>query len=246
MFVEVLMARKKHRQKSHQENHKREETKREEKAKSEGSYFQKGCDFVGQSIKNYLTKENIIIAGGEAFNYLMLTIDPYQRDVSDFATQAKKIIHTGSALESMVQSKGINVDNIPGYHAGNTFILNSQMVYSEVIDDCLGLDVIQNQNKLMGQMITATAINAASRVPMMIANIGQNITSSIRFWSYGNNSTEKADQVPLKPSAEVKPEVAKRADGSEKFKDFKDKYNLQKKDEEELASEVSVKMSSPG
>ncbi|MDR3502062.1 MAG: hypothetical protein P4L79_05715 [Legionella sp.] len=236
--------RKRNRQKSHHENHNREEVKKEEEVKCEGSYFQKGCDIVGQSIKGYLTKESLIIAGGEAFNYFMLTIDPFQKEVSDFAANAKKIMHTGSALESIAQSNGINVENIPGYHACNTYILNSQMGYSEAIDDCLGLNAIYNHNKLMGQMMTAAAINVASRVPTMISSIGQSITSSIRSFGYGNDVTEKVEQAPLKSSEQENSKT--RTDGSEKFKDFKDKYNLQKKDEEELSSDVAMRPSSSG
>lgn len=236
--------RKRNRHKSHHENPNREEVKKEEQVKCEGSYFQQGCDFVGQSIRGYLTKENLIIAGGEAFNYLMLTIDPYQQEVSDIAAKAKKIMHAGSAFESIAQSNGINVENIPGYHACNTYILNSQLGYSEAIDEGLGLNAIQNHNKLMGQIMTAAAINVASRVPAMVSTIGQSVTSTFRYFGYGNDVTAKAEQAPLEPSEQANPKIPEyRVEGTEKFKDFKDKYNSQKKDEEELSSDVTMKMS---
>ncbi|WP_133135954.1 hypothetical protein [Legionella rowbothamii] len=243
--------RKRNRYKSHHDNLTREEIKKEEEVKSKGNYFQQGCDFVGQSIKGYLTKENLIIAGGEAFNYLMLTIDPYQSEISDIAAEAKKVLHAGSAFESFAQGNGINVENIPGYHACNTYILNSQMGYSEVIDDGLGLNVIQNHNKLIGQMITAAAINVASQVPTMISTLGQSVTSTFRFFGYGvgyvNNAAAKADQEALNSSEQVNPKMPEYgAEGTEKFKDFKDKYNSQKKDEEELLSDVATKPSSSG
>lgn len=238
--VGVLMSRRKrNRQKNHYENQNREEVKKEAEVKCAGSYFQKGCDFVGQSIKGYLTKESLIIAGGEAFNYLMLTIDPYQKEVSDLAADARKLMHDGSALESIARGNGINVENIPGYHACNTYILNSQIGYSEAIDEYLGLDVIQNHNKLMGQVMTAAAINVASRVPAMISIMGQSITFAFRSFGYRADVTAKAD--PANPKASEY-----SVDGAEKFKDFKDKYSSQKNDEEELSSDVVIKLSSSG
>ncbi|USQ13458.1 hypothetical protein J2N86_12320 [Legionella lytica] len=242
-----MSKRKRNRHKSHHENIKKEEVTKEEEIKCEGSYLQQGCDFVGQSIKGYLTKENLIIAGGEAFNYLMLTIDPYQKELSDIAAQAKKLVHTGSAVESIAQSKGINVENIPGYHACNTYILNSQMGYSEAIDEYLGLDTIQNHNKLMGQIMTAAAISVVSRVPTMVSTIGHSITSTIRFFGYGNEATEKVEQTPIKSSEQENPNTSEyKADGTEKFKDYKDKYNSQKNDEEELSDDVSISLSTVG
>ncbi|MFJ1268388.1 hypothetical protein ACD661_07450 [Legionella lytica] len=232
-----MSKRKRNRQKSPYENHNREEVNKEAEAICDGSYFQKGYDFVGQSIKGYLTKESLIIAGGEAFNYLMLTIDPYQKEVSDLAADARKLMHDGSALESIARSNGIKVDNIPGYHVCTTYILNSKIGYSEAIDEYLGLDVIQNNNKLMGQVMTAAAINVASRIPAMISIMGQGITSVFRSFSYGTDVPAKAEPGPSKT-------FEYNVDGAEKFKDFKDKYSAQKNDEEELSNNVVMKRSS--